>query len=148
MSNTDPHHSALIDLAAPPFTPVLPRFKYDVPKVGGRPHGRIKVGYEVVHTIEDISVFYAALGYDKAAKDIGLAEEVFVWQRYTRDGSKKSRHCLQVQIANYLHTHASTFMAQYRRAYEAMLGQCNSPACDSNDPHCANCPMYPHPTTA
>lgn len=148
MLRTDPHHIAAIDPASRQYPLVLPRFKYDVPKAGARPHGSIKVGSEVVHAMEDMSAFYAALGYDKSAKDNGLAEEVFVWQRYTSDGSKMSRDCLQVQMATYLNTHASQFMAQYRQAYDAMRGQCGSQVRDDHDLHCANCPMHPHPSTA
>jgi hypothetical protein len=121
----------------------LPKFQYDVPKVGCRTFGAITVQHQNVHQIDDMNVFYAAMGYDTNARESGFAEEVFIWERYMRDGAKMSKHCFQMQIATYLNKHAAKFFERYRQAYDAMLQKCDSVMVDGADPHCANCPMHP-----
>ena len=121
----------------------IPLFQYDPPKVGRSTYGAITVARYIFHQIEDMDAFYAAMGYNEAAKTSGLGGDEFIWDRYTRDGAKFSKHCLQVQFAAYLHKYSTKFKVLYGQTYAAMVGKCTSSDIDDNDQHCANCPMHP-----
>jgi len=122
----------------------IPLFQYDPPKVGQRTFGTISVGHEIFHNILEMDDFYKALGYDNSARRKQISGEEFIWERYRRDGAKKNKHCLQVQIQVYLYKNASKFRQLYGDAYCSILGKCTSSIVDYNDKHCSNCPMIPN----
>jgi hypothetical protein len=122
----------------------IPSFKHEPPIVGRHNCGVILVGHEIFHNIQNMEDFYSALGYDEAARNMQLSGEEFIWDRYTRDHSKMSKHCLQVQIQIYLHQSCSKFRELYGHEYEAMIRNCRSKFIDGDDKHCANCPMQPN----
>lgn len=120
----------------------IPLFQYDLPKAG-RKFGTLTVAHEIFHEIRDTKDFYTALGYGEEAKNIGLMDNEFVWERYIRDGAKMSKQCLQWQISIYLHNHSSIFNELYGYVYDALLAKCGLTVIDVNDLHCAKCPMIP-----
>ena len=120
----------------------IPRFKFIAPRAVRGGLGIIAIGDTVFHSISNIAAFYAALGFNPGVND-GLPPEEFIWERYTRDGASKSPSCMQVQIATYLHTHSAEFVKLYGRAYDAVIGKCDSAEIDDADEHCLNCPMHP-----
>lgn len=121
----------------------LPDFKFMPPRVINNGSGSIAMGDGSFHHINNLEEFYDALGVKDNGGGGGLLPEEFIWDRYTRDGATKSRWCLQMQIANYLHTHSARFKAQYGCALEKMIGTCTSEQIDGRDGHCSKCPMHP-----
>jgi hypothetical protein len=121
----------------------IPIFKHDTPRVGRHKHGSLKVGGNMFHKIADMNAFYAAMGYDKNARERGLCGEEFIWDRYIRDGSKMHKHCLQPRISDYLYKHSVEFKGLYGKAFVAMFGKCALIVIDSTDQHCSACPMHP-----
>jgi len=117
----------------------FPLFHYEPRKIGQRPFGAITVAHETFHKVDDADEFYKAMGYDEVAKNKGLSGEEFLWDRYTRDNAKMSRHCLQVQIQAYLYKHSAEFRALYGSAYKATTGECQAVELDAADRHCAHC---------
>ncbi len=121
----------------------IPLFHYEPPKYGHSGAGSISVAHEVFHIIKNMDDFYAALGYDRSAKNRQLDGEEFVWERYRRDNAKMSVHCLQIQIQTYLYNNSKEFRELYGVEYRAKIGKCTSSIIDHNEKHCANCPLYP-----
>ena len=119
----------------------IPLFDYDPPKVGRHNFGTIRLGDEIFHNISNMEDFYIAMGHDESARRKHPSGEEFIWERYTRDNAKMSKHCLQIQIQVYLHKNSTKFRELYGHKYDEMLGNCSSKVVNNNDKHCANCPM-------
>ena len=134
-----------VDLGAVPVTHEFPVFQYDPPRSGLRPFGAVTVGHAIFHPVHNADEFYETLGCDREAKSQGLLGEEFVWERYRRNGSKKSTHCLQARIRVFLHKHSEKFRKLYGKPYDATIGKCCAIEIDGRDKHCANCPMLPVP---
>jgi hypothetical protein len=101
------------------------------------------IGGQVFYQIKSDAEFYATLGEKQDLRNSGLTREEFLWDRYRRDGAKKSQPCFQSQIAIYLHNHSNTFNKLYGTVYDAMIGKCDLSCVDSSDAHCVKCPMSP-----
>jgi hypothetical protein len=122
---------------------VIPRFKYNPPKLGRQDFGTVNVGAEIFHQIADMEEFYAALGYEVGAAKEGIAPDEFVWDRYTSDQAKMSPQCLQVQMSVYLNKYSVRFANLYRKTYVELLGKCTSNTIDNSVQLCVNCPSHP-----
>ena len=124
-------------------TTSLPPLQYHLSSPSSRDFGWITLSGERVHLVTSFDEFYAALGYSDEVGQAELLPDEYIWERYTRDGAVKSAHCLQVQVAAYLHRKSAKFNEEFGSAYEGMKGKCISDDIDSSDSHCVDCPMHP-----
>jgi hypothetical protein len=121
----------------------LPHFKHESPSVHSRHFGRILIGDQVFHQIDNAVQFHQTFGNEcDGLQNSSFAEE-FLWDRYRRDGAKMSQQCFSLQVAVYLRRYSRKFTESYVAAYEAMIGKCSLDCVDSADAHCAKCPMHP-----
>lgn len=121
---------------------LLPIFKCNIASINRAKPSGIYIGDMIYQRIENFGDFYATLGF---RNNLGLMADEFVWERYTRDGAKKSTKCFQYQIAVYLHKHSAKFREQYGSVYGKMIGKCDLD-CVDDDEHCVKCPLHPTPS--
>ena len=128
--------------ATSPAPPGLPKIRYNLSAPGRSDYGYIEIRGDLIHRIGDIDLFYRTLGYTEEIRKSHILPEEFIWDRYTRDGAIKSRHCLQLHIATYLLHHSAQFREEYGLAYEALLSACEI-AGGHYDIRCHDCPGHP-----
>lgn len=129
-------------LSAVSVVPIL-KFDFNLSRRNMAHYGCIFSGDNVLHRVIDFNEFYEALGYSEQTRKAGLTHDVFLWERYRRDGAVKSAQCLQASIAAYLHKHSATFREKYGRAYDELTGKCVADYIDNDDEHCVDCPKHP-----
>ncbi len=139
---TEPLIPAALASCAPLKHPALPQFKCVQPKLGVMDFSGIAIGDTIFHRIADSNAFFSALGYNTEIHASGWQPDEFIWDRYTRDGASKSRHCLQMQIAAYLYRNSATFVRLYGSAFGALIASCSF-ECMDDDVQCLNCPLHP-----
>lgn len=121
----------------------LPLFKYVPPRPVRGDFGRIVVGAEIFHQIDDCDEFYAAIGCKPGQAMASWLPEEVLWDRYIRDGASMSGRCLQVQITAYLYRKLVEFRQRYGHVYDEMLERCNSECADECDGHRSGCSTHP-----
>ncbi len=120
------------------ISPVIPIFTYKSPNFKRHCEGAISVGNEVIHTILDEKEFYEALGYE-GAKVQSITFDEYIWERFTRDGAQRTKHCMQVQLNAYLYKHSSKFKEVYGDAYMKLIDDNNFICVDDVSALCNSC---------
>jgi hypothetical protein len=121
----------------------IPLFKYQLSSPNIATNGWISLGGVSYHHINNFDEFYAALGYTNTHHRSGVPIEEFIWERYTRDGARKNRQCLQTQITNYLYKNSEKFSAEYGQAHQQLINICTAECFDSSDNQCVACKRHP-----
>lgn len=118
-------------------------FSYNLSSPSRKDFGCIVANGFAYHRIDNFDEFYRALGYTESVrKTSSILPDEFVWDRYVRDNTAASFHCLQARIKNYLYKRSARFVDEFGREYERMLGRCSSSKMDDSD-FCVECPMHP-----
>ena len=120
------------------ISPAIPIFTYQSPNFKRHCEGAISVGNEVIHTILDDKEFCEALGY-KGAKDQNITFDEYIWERFTRNGAQRTKHCMQVQLNAYLHKHSAKFKELYGDAYRKLISDNNFICVDDVSALCDSC---------
>jgi hypothetical protein len=101
----------------------------------------IELEGEVIHRIENMEEFFAALGYSPEISKEGILPDEFIWERFVRDAEAKCRQCLNFHIFRYLHQHSVRFNELYQANLEQwpailamsnLCGQAHCKACKIN----------------
>jgi hypothetical protein len=117
---------------------ILPIFSYNPPNFKTHSTGLIKVGDFIVYEIADEGKFGMALGYMGGLKNNATLDE-FIWERYTRDGALRTKHCMQVQVNAYLYKHSAIFKHKYGDAYKKLMAENSFVCVDDINATCDSC---------
>ena len=120
------------------ISPVIPIFTYQSPNFKRHCESAISIGNEVIYKISDEKEFCEALGY-KVGKDQNITFDEYIWERFTRDGAQRTKHCMQVQLNAYLHKHSAKFKELYGEAYRKLISDNNFICVDDVSALCDSC---------
>ena len=120
------------------ISPAIPIFAYEPANFKKHCEGTIRMGNEVIHAIFDDREFGEALGY-KGAKVQNITFDEYIWERFTRDGAQRTKHCMQVQLNAYLYKNSAKFKELYGDAYRKLVSDNNFICVDDISAHCDSC---------
>ena len=95
-----------------------------------------------IHKIDDLDIFYQALGYTREMQRAGIEKEFYRWSEFTKDHAIESPACLQNKIIEYLKIHSKLFLEKFASEYESWAGSC-APENLRDTADCKACRMYP-----
>lgn len=98
----------------------------------------LTVGKVVIYEIADLAEFGNALNYRGALEGIASLDE-FIWERYTRDGAQRTKHCMQIKVNAYLYKKSVNYVRLYGDAYRKMINESNFACIDDVRAICDSC---------